>query len=471
MTRSTLAGALVAVLLLPPLALAQAVCTHWASPQGTGATCTPASAPCLIGTFLSNAAIPKAGAVLCMLDGVYTGEASMLTLTSVSGTATQPLTIRAMNDGQVEVNGQFGMRPGDCAASYLTVQGINFRDGNDTTLAIRGQHCTMQRVVAWSTQAESGIENVIDIGGSNNLLEDCGAFGYARKMIAMGARGGPGPNTVRRCWVEHNGSMPGSAGGNPTNPVEIGYDQFNGALENVIARRNILSSATDPMAPLMMFSTRNAAILGSIAYVVPGDNFDTNVLAQAIPEWGSHIGVGNATSDSLIQDLVVYAAPVFTHVNGFSFTGSLGTGNRADRIVAVAPQGGGECSGTSWTCSNVHKGQTLEAALGGKKIYEVAPGVCKRYVNRQLTDIPLWPFPMEARIEAALARARMPTRNVTRHVERAFGTIPALCRSDTPPPEPEPTPPGPHAPLVCTGTVAAVPGQVAMRCVPEAVRR
>ena len=188
---------------------ASPACTAWASPQGSGSACSE-SAPCNVGTWLSSKAAP--GGVLCMRDGVYKGDSQMLAFSSRSGTAGSPITVRAENDGGAIVDGEFQRRPLDCNASYITVIGLNFKDGNDTTAVIRGQHCTIQRVVAWATQpADGGLENIIDIGGNHNLCEDCAAFGFARKTVAIGARGGSGPNTIRRVWAEHNGSPYGSA--------------------------------------------------------------------------------------------------------------------------------------------------------------------------------------------------------------------------------------------------------------------
>jgi len=232
------------LLLVPLIVQAQPACSHYASPTGSGATCSQ-SAPCNVGTWLSSHAGP--GKTLCMLDGVYKGDSQMLVFGPKSGTAGNPITVRALNDGKVEINGEFQRRPIDCNASFITVQGVNARDGNDTTMVVRGHNCVMQRIIASSGDpGDGGIEKQIDLGGTNNLIEDCAAYGFSRKMLAAGARGGDGPNTIRRCWVEHNGSPYGSSQGNPTDPIDIGYGQKNVTAENVIARRNILSSATEP---------------------------------------------------------------------------------------------------------------------------------------------------------------------------------------------------------------------------------
>ena len=419
-------------------------CSHFVSPTGSGNACSE-SAPCNVGTWLSTQA--AAGKVLCMKDGVYKGESQMLTFSSRSGTSGNPITVRAINDGAVLIDGEHQRRPIDCAASYITVQGVDARNGNDTTVVVRGHHCTIQRVVGWSTDpGDGGIENIFDTGGTNNLLEDIGAFGFSRKIVAIGARGGSGPNTIRRVWAEHNGSPYGSAQGNPTDPIDIGYNQDNVTAENVIGRRNILSSATEPEAPLHAYSTRNSALLGSIVYATNQDNIEVHMMLNITAESGSHAGSGHVTENFLLQDVVLLAAPVHEHLKGMVIDGGKGSkGNVARNVVSVAPQGLGTCSSDGWECSNLYGGRTLAEALKGKTIYDVAPGTCFRYKDRVLTSEPLWPWPMQARIQAALESARMPTRNVTKHIAQTFGEPPPQCGGTGPvPPTPSadvPVPP------------------------------
>ena len=441
-------------------------CTHYASSSGSGSTCSDSS-PCTFSAWYGGPAGP--GKVLCLKDGNYRGDQHMLAFSSKSGTSGNPITVRALNDGKVRVDGEFGRRPLDCNASHITVMGVDLANGNDTTMVVRGQHCTVQRSVAWATpSSDGGIENIIDVGGNHNLVEDCGAFGYARKTLAAGARGGAGPNTIRRCWVEHNGSPSGSAQGNPTDPVDLGYNQDNVTMENVIGRRNILSSATEPESPLHAYSTRNSALLGSIVYATSEDNIEVHMMLNITAESGSHAGSGHVTTNFLAQDIVLLAGSAHEHLRGYQIDGGSGSsGNVAKRIIAVAPQGGGQCgSGGGWACSELYGGTTLQQAIGSKTIYEIAPGLCYRYVNRQLTSEPLWPWPMTDRIQAALQTARMPARNVTKHIAQTFGEIPPQCVGTAPvPPDPQPEP-GPHPTMRCSGTLTAVPGSVTLECTP-----
>ena len=88
-----------------PSASAQSTCDYYASPNGTGNGLTP-STPFQISRFWSLAA---PGKTLCLLDGIYTGSSSMIEPPdNLSGVAGRPITIKALNDGKVTINGQGG---------------------------------------------------------------------------------------------------------------------------------------------------------------------------------------------------------------------------------------------------------------------------------------------------------------------------------------------------------------------------
>ena len=130
--------------------------------------------------------------------------------------------------------------------------------------------------------------------------------------------------------------------------------------------------------------------------------------------------------------------------------------------------------GTSgWTLPGLRQGRGLAAATGGESAFTLLPGLCKEYKNGELTDTPLWPWKMDARIrEARIASGARPV-TVTEEVTQALGPIPAACRRGTDPEPPiPPDPPVPPAgtPLNCVG-VQSEGGGVAIACTPTAARR
>ena len=89
--RIVVCGTLIAALLATGKA-AGAACTHYASPSGTG-NGSSSSQPFKIANFW---AVAKAGTTLCLLDGAYTGSASMINPPqNMSGIPAAPITIRA----------------------------------------------------------------------------------------------------------------------------------------------------------------------------------------------------------------------------------------------------------------------------------------------------------------------------------------------------------------------------------------
>ena len=110
---------------------------------------------------------------------------------------------------------------------------------------------------------------------------------------------------------------------------------------------------------------------------------------------------------SLFQDLVAVVErshPRFGSLVPFAFGGGAGGGNQVRNVVGIAGQPG-TCEGSGLTCSRVQSGASVQDVLGGQSVWTAVPGICKRYQNGTLTQDGLWPWPMEARMEAALAQA------------------------------------------------------------------
>ena len=76
---------------------------YYASASGSGSTCTIGS-PCLIASVW---ALMVAGDTLNLNDGTYTGADSMIDPPAAfDGTVGSRMTIQAINDGEVTINGE-----------------------------------------------------------------------------------------------------------------------------------------------------------------------------------------------------------------------------------------------------------------------------------------------------------------------------------------------------------------------------
>ncbi len=58
----------------------------------------------------------------------------------------------------------------------------------------------------------------------------------------------------------------------------------------------------------------------------------------------------------------------------------------------------------------------------------VGASICYRYVDGVLTNEPLWPWPMQGRIEAATDRSLWDTADVNAEIEAVFGPVPEECK-------------------------------------------
>jgi hypothetical protein len=111
--------------------------------------------------------------------------------------------------------------------------------------------------------------------------------------------------------------------------------------------------------------------------------------------------------------------------------GPAGGPNWVDGLTAI---GGMPPTFTSnWTPSAIRHGDTLAQALEGTTLWDLYPGLCHQMVGGVVTEAPLWPWPMQARLSAALAQAGYPPVDLTAQMEALFGPIPARCRTEAPP--------------------------------------
>src|SRR5262249_16658221 len=107
----------------------QAPCDYYASPDGMGPDGTgdglSDSTPFPIQKFWPLA---TPGKTLCLLDGTY---GSLRVPSTLTGTADQPITIRALNDSKVLFDGGTS-RPVDLRGNYGVLEGVNIHGGDNS---------------------------------------------------------------------------------------------------------------------------------------------------------------------------------------------------------------------------------------------------------------------------------------------------------------------------------------------------
>lgn len=412
---------------------AQTPCTHFASNSGGGDGSSQGS-PFQISDFWGVGSLP--GKVLCLLDGTYVGDNSMINpgSTSIDGSSGSPITIRALNDGQVVLNGQGARIPINLNGnSWFVIEGMNAHDSSQNVVNLTGgsNNNIIRRVVAW----DSAVGNFVVFENStsdNNLYEDNGCFGRGIKCYE------PIESnfiTYRRNWGEWSNTP--SIG--PKLVYSYTYNSHDTLLENNLGTWDQIT--VDPDQPMAILGgdgqhgdfCARATILGTISYVTAAEN---------VPDFLGGIWATRVDDCIEFTNNVSYIEPG-THTNlrpffmsGFD-EGEFGTAPFGDRVMHNNTGIGTHASfidgsglPTGWDLSNNEEDTSVGAVSniwngGGSS----GARVCFRYVDGTLTSTPLWPWPMNQRIIDATSNAGHLTVDVTATMEAIFGTIPSECLS------------------------------------------
>ena len=482
-------------------ASAQAACTHWASPGlGTGHAGTQGD-PFRPQDFF-NLGGNYAGRTLCLNDGTYTGANDVLDPpTTMDGAQGNSVTIRALNDGGVVIDGEHVRTP--CALNgndWVVLEGFDCKrgpmTGNVLSVAGGSDNNIIRRIVAYDGSMTRNRDLLGISDATNNLFEDLGLFGPARKIF-LPYNTGSQNNTFRRIWARWEGSIV-----DPQNKfgMSIHYDSGNSTFENILVTwtgesmpeeyDDIDRTTGQPKIPLV--HRTNFAVAGS-KWLFGRDHAPSPVCGN-IGMFGSLAYVGATTigpptgpnrlhgvANSLqsdcftFRDVMIFMHPShsgFNAMDGFLF-GSLTSNSIAEFTTSVTGQSDSFAAGWSGQASTrIHIDQAtlgavqsaLDAAGANPWTGTTGASLCHRYVNKQKTTEPLWPWPMNDRIKAATAaagryangqntfngepvcpscvggRAARTATDVTADVESLLGSLPTGCKASSenppaPPPE------------------------------------
>lgn len=363
------------------------------------------------------------GDTLILLDGIYY---QTLNPNVRNGTENAPITVQALNDGGAIIDGE-GVREtvrleswaNGPIGSYFVIEGIVARNSSASVYQINFDNNVLRRVSGYNAYTD-GNEHVFTITGNNTLLEDCVAAGSGRKMIVIFQGSN---NVVRRCfanWQSWDGRDWHDAWPWGDN-IQI-YNASDNIVENSIAYGpapvwsiSIQANSGDAVA------ARNK-ILGSMA-LNAGMNNDGTVKnwGRNRPQPTEHTEIRDFSwpsqrvglmllsagkfEDNLIQDVVSSGNAglgLSTLLYGSSTTnnqvvnttirrnGLDNPGNYGGVGVEVRSQ---ELGSLTFHDSYVH-GSAEHEGSGASIEY--------RYENGVLTEEPLWPWPMQKRIQDEL---------------------------------------------------------------------
>lgn len=427
---------------------AHAVCSHYASQSG-GGNGLAVGTPFTIAAFFALPPVP--GNELCLIDGEYTGDNSMIIPpVNLSGTSGNPITIKAINDGKVTINGQGVRRPIGLFQNnnWWVIEGVNAKSSphNVVGIANSSDDVVIRRVIAWDAPVGDNFMCFSVSGSERALFEDVAGWGNCRKIFEASQGGN---NAIfRRAFGIYNRHTSGS----PTNIFTIGYNATGGLCENCIGMWNQLSTPLDPYGMFVFggfttgsSSVANAKYLGGIGIVRTtftvsnwlGMIFGTQLVAGAefkdmtlYNDAGSHTGL-RAILGQLFAPLIGPSTCAPTCNRLITNVTEIGFGT-ADSINTTS---------NGWTVTNKQSYGTLAAMIGAnanplQNNTGTGARACKRYEDGKLTSIALWPWPMDARINAALTESGQSSsayfgigKDLTTYIETLFGIIPDSCRS------------------------------------------
>ncbi len=321
-----------------------------------------------------------------------------------------------------------------------------------------GNHNVIRRVAAWdAADNNSEIFGVHD-NSSFNLLEDVAGWGTARKIFQMSYGGDY--TTIRRAW----GRWERSTVTGPKMTYTLAYNNYHLTCENCLGtwsgqgmpQTYVLGdyygkpwvgdgagtyTNYDVNLPYGIFSVdkeegdknANAKLLGSLAYVLSTANYKPG---QAI--------FITAMDSVEIKDTVVYIAPGTNgSVAPFGLYGLPGA--TAEHLTAedlTAFGGAPSVFSSDWLLGNVWAAVSPTSGYApGENILNSVRGanLSYRYQDGNLTDQPLWPWPMNQRIIDGLVQSGRDPVDVTATVARIL--VPPAPRA---PVVPAPLPPSPR---------------------------
>ena len=390
----------------------------------------------------------------------------------LSGTTGNPITIRALNEGAVLIDGQFARVPIRLEQNHwFTVEGLNVRNGTFGLFYIlSSSNITGRRIVGWDLDGTKDGLMFLANASPNVLWEDVAGFGIASWIFGHHSSSG-GNVTCRRCWGRTEGSMAGGDAAMST--YHINYGGTNGwTCENCLGTASFESQAesfTTPdgrsftnfrtnQQPRAIYRLRggsnpgdiNLRMLGSIAYVKATDRWRFNGVQVGPPmlirsPGANHFHFSNA------QFLHVLAV-IDPSNAAFNTTWGFHQGAHLDVTPTALMQSNttsirgslGDVTDRVWAGSNRSAGTSLGAVPSPWTTTGTGANLCFRWKNRAVTKEPLWPWPMNERIKAATAmagayggpclscsggrRARTAT-DVTADIQELLGNIAPSCRS------------------------------------------
>jgi hypothetical protein len=294
-----------------------------------------------------------------------------------------------VHDGQVTLDGQFAHVPVLLrGAQYVVLEGVNAHSSREGVVVVsQSQQITVRRVIAWDAHPQKNAMVFTVNYGSDNVFEDVAGWGTGRKIYGLYQ---DTRTTFRRCFLRWTGTLDSAWKVGITHS----YYSRDSTTENCIG--------TWDAAP--EFNTAQSAAIfgGDHSERSYGTHTFVGNIAYQLPSQAGRIGdmqtiggycKGSEQAGMRYQDVLVYRA----------------SSNRARGISLGCKASGSHYTDAQGGTITTESGTRSLAQLGGNLLQLSAASrpaagawLRYRYVNGQLTQTPLWPWPMNERIKAAM---------------------------------------------------------------------
>jgi hypothetical protein len=407
---------------------------YYASPTRRGSGSSEAT-PFLIADAWS---VIQPGDTLYLLDGVYKGFDSMIQpLAGVTGTIDQRITIRALNDGKVLIDGEGQQNRVvwlTWGNDYFTIEGINAANGLNYVIDASGVGNIFRRTIAWNAIESTDGEQTWKSSGYNALVEDCAAFGgrYAMGCNQMGNDAPSQPmTTFRRCLAVFTEATITS----PKASVVYWYNSDPCRWENCVTiwdcrdapnSQGLFYCATaDPY----VHGALQTEVIGCIAYVKA--SHDAPAAISGFSAQGNRrITFDNCLAAMSPNNPAPYLIPFDLRAASITQFGSKDLYIKNSTALGANPSN----IHPDWVQTNIKHGSSVAAVYGSESLF-VNDGtkgatICKRYLDGILTAEGLWPLPINQRVIDAMIMAGHQPIDVMADLEQVFGPVPDVCRWD-----------------------------------------
>ncbi|MBI2591344.1 MAG: hypothetical protein HYW34_01560 [Candidatus Brennerbacteria bacterium] len=422
--------------------------TYYIAPSPTGSDANTGTNSAPWATFAKAFTVMAGGDTLYLMDGVYNQQITGMP----SGTAGNYTKIYALNDHQVEVDGQ-GILPSSgwqallyiANKSYIEIRGLRVHGSSATNhvCAIENSSDIILRVIGcWQAGTYQHDTPVNISGGSSNiLLEDVWAFGRGRYSVLVFSSNNI---TLRRVVTRWDS---GAYAGQPNAGVSI-YNSSNNIIENSITldhnAQNVQPDHSGFYLPANIAHSDANGFYANIALNLPNtvsgaqygargfsldpassqgavnNAFINNVVLNALN--GIVLGGVTTSGTSLISNTFGrnYAYGIY---NGGSVTGTIAKNNAEYANTGVGINnmggmtatfngafgnngGGSQYNGISSSCtgcSTANPGLLFPTRIESTSPYkgagesgaDIGANIVYRYIDGILTTQSLWPWPYE----------------------------------------------------------------------------